>query len=176
MAEGRGGAAATLDDRKPGVELGHEAPEAQGKVAPGGHPIIHQLVEHLAHLTEEIHRYQVIESDKQPDNFVTLQAVAVPDQTQANGAVPVELSAKRANRNTIVVSNTGTHSVFIGNSSRDAKANGFTVAAGASLAIEARNAVWAWAPAASSSTVDVLETLYGEPDKPTHRSIHHHDV
>lgn len=163
-----------IDDRKPGVTLGTERPEAQGRIPPG-HPVLHRLVESLAKLSEELHRYQLIEAEKQPDNFITRQAVAVPDQTQTNGARAVELSGKRINRNTIVISNTGSHPVYIANSQRDAEANqGFTVSNGASLQIEARQAVWAWAPAASSSTVDVLETLYGVPDIEKHdkHSVH----
>lgn len=150
-----------------GVTLGSNASEHLD-VPREGHPILHRLLDELANLRGSIVELQRSEAKKQPDNYLTQGgpgAFVVPDLTQANGAVPVQLSGKKYNRNTIVISNTGSIACLIGNSESNVVSNGFTLAAGGVITIQTRQAVWAYIAgvtvAAGQTTLETLENLYG---------------
>jgi hypothetical protein len=117
-----------------------------------------ELIDALANVDLSLHEFQLGQAKKQPDNFVTLQGIVIPV------GVPFQVSAKRVNRNTIIVSNTGTDKIYVGNSSRDCQ-TGKSIGAGGQRAVQTRQAVWVYMPTATpeaTTTIDLLETLYGE--------------
>jgi hypothetical protein len=127
----------------------------------GSHPITRRIVREIRRLSVVLKDWQQQEAAKQPDNFAPQQGILVPDQDQTN-PIPRLLSGRKANRNTIIIVNTGGSSCFIGSSNNNARNNGFTVLAGATLAIEAKQAVWAWCKSGATTTLDIMETFYGE--------------
>lgn len=117
------------------------------------------LIMGLDRLDETVRNFQLPEENKQPDHFTTELGLII------DAEAPTQIAPQRRNRRKILVSNTGTDSILIGNSSRTCLA-GDTLLAGSQLGIKSRQAVWGYIPAPTPealTTVDVLETLYGEP-------------
>lgn len=103
--------------------------------------------------------FQVSEGKRQPDFFRTFQGLVIPVAT------PTQVSPKEPNRNTILLQNTGTDQLYVGNSYRDCQ-TGKALGGGGQLSLTTRQAVWVYLPVAtpeSVTTLDLLETLYAIP-------------
>ncbi len=124
----------------------------------GAHPVLLRMVREIHKLGSVL---QLLKAAEVPDSFSTRGAILIPDADNAAGAV--QLSGYKANRSTIVISNTGANAIKIMNGETFDQRQAFTVLGGGVQEIECKEAVWACiATASQTSTVDILETLYGK--------------
>jgi hypothetical protein len=134
---------------------------------PAPHPFWERLRNEISKLTAEIEKttfhWQLEQASKTPHRMSTVNGVIVPDPTLATGATARQLAPRRTDRETVILSNTGSYALLIGNSPSNAMNNGFTIAAGGSVSIDVKDAVFGWCVGGNTTTVDVLETLYFNP-------------
>lgn len=132
------------------------------------HPFWHGLKDSLERLIQRLEGTveweQIKQAEETPNSFTTVQGIAVPDPTQVNTTAqpgrPTQIVGARKNRETVIISNTGQNAIYVANNPNDAIKNGFTITSGGVLSMDTNSDVYAWCPGGSTSTVDVIETLY----------------
>jgi hypothetical protein len=117
-------------------------------------PLHLRFIRELISLVSKTVIWQHAEAQKEPNDFITIQGLAV-------STTAAQVISFRPTRNNIIIQNTGIQALVLASSRANLTRSPFDLPGGASLSVKTRQAFWALT-VVGTSTIDVCETLYSE--------------